>query len=108
MGAEPDIQQVGRRVGGDLPQATLNLFTDMGVLPGVVELGGGLTRPSPLTDSSPPTLTITSPTTSFSSSLLVSGQATDLGGEVAAVEYSLSSAPHSWHPANFSREGEVS
>jgi hypothetical protein len=94
MGAEPDIQQ-----------ATLNLFTDMGVVPGVAELGGGLTRPAASTDSSPPTVSLTSAPAPFYSSLTVAGQASDPGGEVAAVEYRLSSAPLSWHPAELSCPG---
>ena len=81
-----------------LLQATLNLFCDMGVLPGVQELGGGLVLPSPSSDSSPPTISQTSPSstsstssTTFSSSLTVTGMASDTGGLVAAVEYRLSS-----------------
>jgi len=96
MGAEKDIQQ-----------ATLNLFTDMGVEANVEDLGGGLTRPAGLNmASSPPSVSFASPTedTTFSSSLVVKGTASKSdGGVVAAVEYSLSSAPTSWHPANFTR-----
>ena len=93
MGAEPDIQQ-----------ATLNLLADMGVQAGVAEVGEGLTRPAPSTDTTPPTISLTSPAAaSFSSSVVVEGEARDVGGLVAAVEYSLSSSPPSWHPANFTR-----
>jgi len=93
MGAEPDIQQ-----------ATLNLLADMGVQAGVAEVGEGLTRPAASTDTTPPTVSLTSPAAAtFSSSVVVDGEARDVGGLVAAVEYSLSSSPTSWHPANFTR-----
>ena len=96
MGAEKDIQQ-----------ATLNLFTDMGVEANAEDLGHGLTRPEGLNiASSPPSVSFASPTedATFSSSLVVKGTASKSdGGVVAAVEYSLSSTPTSWHPANFTR-----
>ena len=96
MGAEKDIQQ-----------ATLNLFTDMGVEANVEDLGHGLTRPAGLNiASSPPSVSFASPSedATFSSSLVVKGTASKSdGGVVAAVEYSLSSVPTSWHPANFTR-----
>ena len=109
--ANPTNIRVGRDQMGaerDIQQATLNLFMDMGVEAGVEDLGGGLIRPSgPDKASSPPSVSFTSPyfgDITFSSSLVVEGTASKSdGGVVAAVEYSLSSAPTSWHPANFTR-----
>jgi len=95
MGAERDIQQ-----------ATLNLFMDMGVAANVEDLDEGLTRPSGPEESSPPRIAITSPaeSTTFATFLVVKGTASKAdGGVVAAVEYSLSSSPTSWHPADFTR-----
>ena len=109
--ANPTNIRVGRDQMGaerDIQQATLNLFMDMGVEARVEDLGGGLMRPSgPDKTSSPPSVSFTSPyfgEVRFSSSLVVEGTASKSdGGVVAAVEYSLSSAPASWHPANFTR-----
>jgi len=86
MGAEPDIQQ-----------ATLNLFTDMGVEPGVSELPVGLVRPTPSRDTVPPTTSVAGQ----EKGQLVGG-ATDEGGQVAAVEFSQDKGS-SWHPAQFWR-----
>ena len=108
--ANPTNIRVGRDQMGaerDIQQATLNLFMDMGVEANVEELGDQLVKPSGMDmTSSPPSIAVTSPTeaTTFSSSLTVTGPASKSDdGVVAAVEYSLSSAPRSWHPANFTR-----
>ena len=107
--ANPTNIRVGRDQMGaerDIQQATLNLFMDMGVAANVEDLGEGLTRPSGPEESSPPRIAITSPaeSTTFATFLVVKGTASKAdGGVVAAVEYSLSSSPTSWHPADFKR-----
>ena len=82
MGAEPDIQQ-----------ATLNLFCDMGVMPGVGRLTQGLVAPEPSHDTEPPTVTSAD---TGQGVLMVT--ATDTGGRVAAVEFMLNNDTV-WHPA---------
>jgi hypothetical protein len=83
----------------DMRQATMNLFTDMGVLPGVVPSGLS-TAAAP--DTQAPVSTITSPpagTTVANGSLVTAqGTATDTGGRVAAVEASTDGG-NTWHRA---------
>ena len=88
MGAEPDIQQ-----------ATLNLFCDMGVMPGVRMLAHGLVRPEPTDDTEPPI--VTSADTHHS---VIMVTAMDNGGQVAAVEFMLNNDTV-WHPAVHSEQG---
>ena len=84
MGAETDIIQ-----------ATLNLFADMGVQPGVLGLGPGLTAPLQSEDVMAPEVTRLDVTGE-----LIVCQVQDSGGVVAAVEFSLDGG-HTWHPADY-------
>lgn len=83
-----------------MQQATVNLFADMGVQPQT--LMSGLVPASPSTDTTPPTVTISSPTSSstltVASPVTISGTASDLGGVVAGVEVSVDGG-QTWHPA---------
>jgi N,N-dimethylformamidase beta subunit-like protein/uncharacterized protein DUF4082/Big-like domain-containing protein len=84
-----------------MQQATINLFADMGVQPNT--LMAGMVAASKSTDTTAPTVVITTPTagaTVANGSLVnVSGTAADVGGVVAGVEYSTDNGA-SWHPAN--------
>ena len=77
---------------GDMQQATVNLFADMGVQPATLQ--ATLTVASASTDSANPTAAITSPISGADapsgSPLIISGTASDTGGGVVgAVEISL-------------------
>ena len=80
--------------GGSTPdsrmqQATVNLFADMGVQP--ASLQSGLTAATASTDSTAPTVTITSPANGATvpgGNITVTGTASDTGGVVAAVKVS--------------------
>ena len=83
-----------------MQQATVNLFADMGVQPAT--LMSGLTAATQSTDTTPPTSTITSPSSGATfpdgSSVTISGTATDAGGGVVAgVEVSTDGGT-TWHP----------
>ena len=84
-----------------MQQATVNLFADMGnVQPAT--LMSGLVPATQSTDTTPPTSTITSPssgaTFSDGSAVTISGTATDAGGGVVAgVEVSTDGGT-TWHP----------
>ena len=59
--ASPTNIRLGRDQAGpepDVRQATLNLFCDMGVMPGAEGLEEGLTLPRPSEDGAPPTVTM--------------------------------------------------
>ena len=90
MGAEPDIQQ-----------ATLNLFCDMGVMPGVETLGPGLVRPEQSTDHTPPVVT----SVDLSSDVILV-RAGDDDGLVAAVEFMIS-GDGVWHPAESTTDPNI-
>jgi len=90
MGAERDIQQ-----------CTLNLFVDMGVAPGVKHLSPGLVWAEPSGDKTPPAVVITKFVKTVPHQL--QGTATDTGGRVASVEFTLDGGLV-WHPAEFSEE----
>lgn len=73
-------------------QATLNLFADMGVLPGT--LMSGMTAPTQSTDTTPPASTITAPVAgqnvAVDQPLTITGTAVDAGGgRVGGVEVSV-------------------
>ena len=89
MGPEADIQQ-----------ATLNMFTDMGVTPGVVTMGPGLVLPAASTDTSPPVVTRLD-----TAGDMIHVSAVDTGGRVAAVEFSIGDQSNIWHPATLSADG---
>jgi N,N-dimethylformamidase beta subunit-like protein/uncharacterized protein DUF4082/fibronectin type III domain protein/Big-like domain-containing protein len=91
----------GARPDPAVQQATVNLFADMGAQP--TTLMSGLTAATKSTDTTPPTSTITSPTTGASlqdnNTVTVTGNATDTGGGiVAGVEVSTDGGK-TWHPA---------
>merc|ERR1719357_699498 len=93
MGAEQDIQQ-----------CTLNLFVDMGVNPGIKQLPQGLVWPEPSSDVIPPTVRID--TFSNHEQVTLSGTAEDVGGRVAAVEFTLDGG-QAWHPVEFKQESQA-
>jgi len=78
-------------VNKDMQQATVNLFADMGVLPGTLQ--SGLTPATQSTDLTPPVSVITSPadgaTLPISSTITITGTASDAAGVVAGVEVSI-------------------
>jgi hypothetical protein len=85
-----------------MQQATVNLFADMGnVQPAT--LMSGLVPATQSTDTTPPTSTITSPssgaTFSDGSAVSISGTATDAGGGVVAGVEVSTDAGKTWHPA---------
>jgi len=85
----------------NMQQATVNLLADMNANPATLQTG--LTLATTSTDSTPPTSTITSPSSGSTISVgvptTISGTAADVGGGlVAAVEVSVDSGG-SWHPA---------
>ncbi|MET0739059.1 MAG: DUF4082 domain-containing protein [Acidimicrobiales bacterium] len=83
-----------------MQQAQVNLFADMGVQP--ASLMAGLTQATASTDTTGPTVSITSPaggaTIANGASRSVSGTASDVGGRVAGVEVSTDGGA-TWHPA---------
>lgn len=84
-----------------MQQAQVNLFADMGVQPATLQ--AGLVQATASTDTTGPTVTITSPTAGATrangASLTVSGTATDVGGRVAGIEVSTDDGD-TWHPAS--------
>ncbi len=85
----------------NMQQATVNLLADMGSQPATPQ--SGLVPATKSTDTSPPTSTITAPssgsTVTVGSPITISGIAVDFGGGVvAAVEVSLDGG-QTWHPA---------
>lgn len=73
-----------------MQQAQLNMLSDMGVQP--TRLMSGLASPTPSTDQTAPTATVTSGPTGkvkHGEEFTVEGTATDVGGQVAGVEYSM-------------------
>jgi electron transfer flavoprotein alpha/beta subunit len=86
----------------NMEQATVNLFADMGnVQPATLE--SGLVAATESTDHTPPTSTITSPSSGASysdgSSVTVTGTATDSGGGVVAGVAVSTNGGTTWHPA---------
>ena len=80
-------------------QATMNLLSDMGVSPATPQ--SGLVVSGASTDTTAPTVTVTSPTSGASvpaGTVTVQGTAADVGGAVGAVEVSTD-AGATWHPA---------
>ena len=73
----------------NVQQATVNLFADMGVQPATLQ--DNLTAATASTDTTPPTVTVTSPASLSSvpgGAVTITGTATDVGGVVAGVEIS--------------------
>ena len=97
--ASPTNIRIGRDQMGaetDIIQATLNLFADMGIQPGVVALGPGLFPPVGSDDVTPPEVTRLEVTGGD----LLWCEVEDVGGQVAAVEFSLDGG-QTWHPADY-------
>ncbi|MBB2940424.1 hypothetical protein FB565_000128 [Actinoplanes lutulentus] len=90
-------------------QATVNLFTDMGVQPTIPV--DGITVSTASTDAIAPTAVITSPdagtTAANGAKVTVKGTASDVGGEVAGVEVSTDGG-QTWHPADGTTNWEYS
>ncbi|NVM94382.1 DUF4082 domain-containing protein [Arthrobacter wenxiniae] len=81
-------------------QAEVNLLADMGAQP--VTLDPALARATASTDTTPPVVTVSTPssgaTIANGAKVTVTGTASDVGGVVAGVEVSTD-AGASWHPA---------
>jgi len=83
-----------------MQQATVNLFADMNVQPG--NLQAGLSPASASADVTAPTVTITTPLAGANvpqNSVVISGTASDVGGQVGGVEVSTDGGT-TWHPAS--------
>ena len=82
----------------NMQQATVNLFADMGVQPATLQTG--LLAASASTDKTPPSSSITSPTSGATlqpfSVITIQGTASDVGGAVAGVEVSTDGGT-TWH-----------
>jgi Domain of unknown function (DUF4082)/Fibronectin type III domain/Mo-co oxidoreductase dimerisation domain len=92
---------VGNAADPNMQQATVNLFADMGGQPATLQ--SGLVAATKSTDTTPPTSTITSPSSGSSvndgSVVTITGSAADAGGGVVAgVEVSTDGGT-TWHPA---------
>ncbi|PJI94099.1 Ig-like domain-containing protein [Luteimicrobium subarcticum] len=83
-------------------QATVNIFADMGAQP--VTIASGLVRATGSTDTTGPTVTITSPTTGKNIAngtvVTATGTATDSGGGVVAGVEASTDGGKTWHPAS--------
>ena len=83
-----------------MQQAQVNLLADMGAQPAT--LSNALIAATATTDTTAPTVTVTSPASGSSvangTSVTLNGTAADVGGVVAGVEVSTD-AGASWHPA---------
>ena len=94
------VSQTSSIADNRLRQATVNLFADMGVQPG--SLQAGLTEATQSTDVTRPTSTIQSPsagaTVQTGSEVIISGTASDPGGQVWGVEVSTDGGT-TWRPA---------
>ncbi|WP_372594179.1 N,N-dimethylformamidase beta subunit family domain-containing protein, partial [Actinotalea sp.] len=84
-----------------MQQATVNVLADMGAQPAT--LMAGLVAASASTDTTGPTVTITSPVAGAAvangAMVTATGTASDVGGRVAGVEVSTDGGT-SWHPAS--------
>ncbi|MGA2455563.1 MAG: DUF4082 domain-containing protein [Solirubrobacteraceae bacterium] len=97
-------------VDPNMQQFTVNLLGEMGATPEA--LAPGLVAPTPSTDTTPPTSTITAPgpgeTFQDGSQVTIAGTATDAGGGVVAgVEVSTDNGA-TWHPATLTTPAEQS
>lgn len=100
LDAEHDSPFAGQPADVRMQQAQVNLFADMGVQPAT--LATGLVRATASTDTTGPTVTVTSPAAGAAvrngQVVRYSGSATDTGGRVAGVEVSTDGGT-TWHPA---------
>ncbi|HEY9293965.1 MAG TPA: N,N-dimethylformamidase beta subunit family domain-containing protein, partial [Microlunatus sp.] len=87
-----------------MQQATVNVLADMGAQPS--SLMSGLVTAHKSTDTTAPTVTITSPadgsTLPLGTAAMITGTASDVGGVVAGVEVSTDGGD-SWHPITGSK-----
>lgn len=82
-----------------MKQATVNLMADMGVQP--TSLSSGLTTATASTDTTAPSVAITSaPNPQVGQNYTFSGTVSDVGGQVAGVEASSDNGT-TWHPATW-------
>ncbi|MEO8062817.1 MAG: DUF4082 domain-containing protein [Pseudomonadota bacterium] len=98
-GLDANHDRAGTPVSLVMQQATVNLFADMNVQP--ASLQAGLSAQSPSSDSAAPTVTIIAPVAGANvpqNGLVISGSASDVGGQVAGVEVSTDGGT-TWHPA---------
>ena len=98
-GLDANHDRAGTPVSVVMQQATVNLFADMNVQP--ANLQAGLTAQSASSDATAPSVTITSPAAAANvpqNSVLISGTASDVGGQVAGIEVSTDGGT-TWHPA---------
>jgi len=90
----------GAAADARMQQAEVNLLADMGAQPGT--LMSGLVAATKSTDTTAPTVSITSPVEGESvangTAVTATGSASDVGGRVAGVEFS-SDGGATWHPA---------
>lgn len=90
----------------NMRQATVNLLADMGAQAHTLE--GDLIPAEASTDTAGPTVSISSPTAgataAANSALIISGTATDAGGEVGAVQVSVDGGT-TWRTATVARTG---
>jgi hypothetical protein len=97
-GLDPVHDRDGSPANPSVQQATVNLLADMGVAPASPQSGVVVSGPS--SDTTAPTVTITSPASGASvepGSITVAGTASDTGGAVGAVEISLDGGAN-WQP----------
>lgn len=97
-----DDTNQGSNTNLSMQQATVNFLADMGIQP--VSLQSGLLSASASADTTPPTSTITSPTSGATiasgSKVTIQGTASDTGGGVVGgVEVSTDGGT-TWHPAS--------
>lgn len=89
-GLDAEHDRGGTPVSAAMQQATVNLLADMGAQPAT--LATGMTPATASSDTTAPVATITSPSAGAnlapSTSVTISGTATDSGGRVGAVEVS--------------------
>lgn len=99
-GLDQDHDGNGAAADPRMQQAQVNMLADMGVQPQTLMYG--LAAATASTDTTPPTVTITSPTTGSTiangCTVTVAGSASDVGGVVAGVEVSTDDGA-TWHLA---------
>jgi hypothetical protein len=99
-GLDANHDRSGTATDTRMQQATVNLFADMGVQPATLQ--SPLLAATASSDATAPTATITAPAAGTSvpasSSVTITGTASDTGGVVGAVEVSTDNGA-TWHPA---------
>ncbi|MGN6326406.1 DUF4082 domain-containing protein [Pseudolysinimonas sp.] len=99
-GLDQDHDGNGAAADPRMQQAQVNLLADMGAQP--LTIMSGLVKTTASTDTTAPTVTVTTPAANASiangASVTVTGTASDVGGVVAGVEVSTDGGT-TWHPA---------